>query len=314
MAIKSARFALAGAALAFCATGIVATLPGSAVSVRAQTREGLVVGVEWLAERLDDPTLVLLHLGQPADYPKQHIPGARLVGLYDVHLQTSNGLTLEMMPLEDLRAKLEALGISDNSRIVVYAAATPAFSQVARLMFTLDRVGLGARAAVLDGGLTAWTRAGRPVTDIVPAVRPGKLSALTAKPTVVDADFVDAHRNRAGFRVIDARLPAFYDGEQTGGSAEARHKAGHIANAGSVPHTTVLDAEGRLKPRAELEALFAQAGVKPGDTVVGYCHIGQQASAMLFAARAVGYPVLLYDGSFEDWSRRPNAAVEVKKK
>ena len=38
--------------------------------------------------------------------------------------------------------------------------------------------------------------------------------------------------------------------------------------------------------------------MKPGDTVIGYCHIGQQATAMLFAARTLGHPVLLYDGSF----------------
>ena len=50
--------------------------------------------------------------------------------------------------------------------------------------------------------------------------------------------------------------------------------------------------------------MFEQAGVRKGDTVIGYCHIGQQATAMLFAARAAGYKTVLYDGSFEDWSRR----------
>jgi thiosulfate/3-mercaptopyruvate sulfurtransferase len=50
--------------------------------------------------------------------------------------------------------------------------------------------------------------------------------------------------------------------------------------------------------------VFTKAGLKPRDTVIGYCHIGQQATAMLFAARTVGYPVLLYDGSFEDWLNR----------
>ena len=53
----------------------------------------------------------------------------------------------------------------------------------------------------------------------------------------------------------------------------------------------------------ELAALFAKAGVQPGDTIVGYCHVGQQATAMLFAARSLGHPVLLYDGSFQEWSR-----------
>jgi len=44
--------------------------------------------------------------------------------------------------------------------------------------------------------------------------------------------------------------------------------------------------------------------VKPGDTLIGYCHIGQQATVVLFAARTLGYKVLLYDGSFHDWEKR----------
>ena len=48
----------------------------------------------------------------------------------------------------------------------------------------------------------------------------------------------------------------------------------------------------------------AEAGVEPNDTVVTYCHIGQQATATLFGALTLGHKVLLYDGSFEDWVRR----------
>jgi thiosulfate/3-mercaptopyruvate sulfurtransferase len=40
------------------------------------------------------------------------------------------------------------------------------------------------------------------------------------------------------------------------------------------------------------------------------CHIGQQATATLFAARSLGHPVRLYDGSFEDRSRRTELPVE----
>ena len=67
----------------------------------------------------------------------------------------------------------------------------------------------------------------------------------------------------------------------------------------------------QLKPAADIAAVFTKAGVKPGDTVIGYCHIGQQATAMLFAARSLGYKVVLYDGSFEDWSKR-DLPVEKK--
>jgi thiosulfate/3-mercaptopyruvate sulfurtransferase len=66
---------------------------------------------------------------------------------------------------------------------------------------------------------------------------------------------------------------------------------------------SVSDDASRLKPSTELSELFSAAGIGPRDTVVAYCHVGQQATAVLFAARALGHPVLLFDGSFQEWGR-----------
>jgi thiosulfate/3-mercaptopyruvate sulfurtransferase len=37
--------------------------------------------------------------------------------------------------------------------------------------------------------------------------------------------------------------------------------------------------------------------------VVVYCHIGQQASAVAFAARLAGINASIYDGSFQEWTQ-----------
>jgi thiosulfate/3-mercaptopyruvate sulfurtransferase len=131
---------------------------------------------------------------------------------------------------------------------------------------------------------------------------------LTIRPVVVDAKFVEAHIRKPGFAIVDARTRNFYDGvpPQRAGSRPAR-KPGHIPGALSAPFTEFATSEGgvtKLKPAADVAAVLTAAGVKPGDTIVGYCHIGQQATAMLFAARTAGYNVLLYDGSFTDWEKR----------
>jgi len=96
---------------------------------------------------------------------------------------------------------------------------------------------------------------------------------------------------------------AFYDGVQEGGPMD-RPTAGHIPGARSIRFTAMTTTELKLKTPEELLATFEAAGIKPGDTVVAYCHIGQQATATLFGAMTLGHPVLLYDGSFEDWARR----------
>ena len=283
-----------------------------AVPVAAQSASPAprLVPATWLAEHLNDPDLVLLHVGNARDYAA-HIPGARLLTLADVSVSDSSetGLNLQMLPAEQLRQKLEAFGISDTSRIVVYPA-TNAVQSATRVVLTLDYAGLGARTSLLDGGLTGWVAAGRPTTDAAAApATPGSLKALAIQPIVVDSAFVREHLKKPGFAIVDARAKGLYDGVQTGGSAERPHKTGHIEGALSVPFSEITNGASQFKTVAELKAIFDAAGVKPGDTVVAYCHLGQQATATIFGARLLGIPVLLYDGSFEEWSRLPNAPV-----
>jgi thiosulfate/3-mercaptopyruvate sulfurtransferase len=64
-----------------------------------------------------------------------------------------------------------------------------------------------------------------------------------------------------------------------------------------------------LKDAATLRAMFDAAGVKPGQEVVTYCHIGLQGSLLYAAARQLGHPARLYDGSFQDWSHNTSFPV-----
>ena len=215
---------------------------------------------------------------------------------------------LEMPSEEDLRQRLEKLGISDNSRVVVYFGKDR-ISPTTRVVFTLDYAGLGARTSLLDGGQPTWVKNGGTLTKDAPPARTGKLSPLKINPIVVDAAFVKSHAGAKGFAVVDARDASYYNGVDTGEHMGEKQRTGHVHGALSVPFTEPYD-DGALRSPQALEALFTKAGVKPGDTVIGYCHIGMQATAMLFAAKSLGHPVLLYDGSFQDWSRHTDYAVD----
>jgi thiosulfate/3-mercaptopyruvate sulfurtransferase len=286
--------------IAAYAIPIVVLAPGRTVQPQQTTP---VVAVEWLAQHLTDANLVLLHVGDRAEYDAGHIPGARYIALDDIsqphdHANTRD-LALEMPPLAELRTRLEKFGISDESRIVVYYG-NDWVSPATRVVFTLDHVGLGDRTSLLDGGMLAWKRAGHNVNAEIPAVRTGSIRNATQRNTIVTADFVEAQVGKAGFAVVDGRGRVYYDGVQAGTGG----KKGHVPGALSIPYTEIADERLQLRSRDELEAVFRKAGVKPGDVVIGYCHIGQQATAMLFAARLLGHEVRLYDGSFQDWSLR----------
>jgi thiosulfate/3-mercaptopyruvate sulfurtransferase len=278
---------------------------------RESPRESLVVSTSWLAAHLADPKLVLLHVGDKAEYDAAHILGARYVSLADISNtdRTGKGLILEMPAADDLKTRLEKLGISNDSRVVVYYGKDWV-SPTTRVIFTLDYAGLGDRAVLLDGGMDAWRRDGHAVTAEVPAARTGKLATLKVRPLVVDAAYVRAHLSTPGMHLVDGRATVFFDGTDTGGMAPQLHRTGHITGAGNFPFTEVTDDNLMLRSPDELRALLTKAGVKPGDTVLGYCHIGQQVTAVLFVARTLGHKVLLYDGAMQDWSRHADYPIE----
>ncbi|WP_411286930.1 sulfurtransferase [Phenylobacterium sp.] len=292
---------------------LLAAALAMAMSAPAHARPGgLVVPTDWLARRIADRDLVILQVGDRAGYEAGHIPGARLVTLADLAAPMGGeALTLEMLPPQALRARLAALGVSDRSRIVV-VPTREGIQSATRVVFTLDAAGLGRRTVLLGAPTAAWAAEGRPLSKDAPAIAPGRLSPLRMRPLVVDADFVRRHASAPGYVVVDARAPDFYAGTRVGGSPQRPHKSGHIAGAKSVPFASVTTQDLKLAAPAEIAAKFKAAGVKRGDTVIAYCHVGQQATATLFAARTLGLKTLLYDGSFEEWSRL-NGAVERAK-
>jgi thiosulfate/3-mercaptopyruvate sulfurtransferase len=272
----------------------------------------MLVTTSWLAEHRGEKNLVLLHVGVPADFEKEHIPGALLVNPQDLAIpRTEGALVLQLLPADHLRAKLESLGIGDDSRVVVYFGKD-FVSRTTRVYFSLDAAGLGEKTSILDGGMPAWKAAGGAVVassgDPASAIqrKPGKITAKPHPELVADLDFVKANLTSSGIAIVDSRNTKFFDGADPGSTP----RAGHIPGARNLPFDTLVTEDNRMKSLAETARIFAAAGIKPGDTVVSYCHFGQQAAVVYFAAKRLGYKALLYDGSWDEWSRKSELPVE----
>jgi thiosulfate/3-mercaptopyruvate sulfurtransferase len=270
------------------------------------TRESMLVTPAWLAAHLHDKNLVILALDD-GTYDTEHIPGSVKLTFQAIQAAPGPGkLTLELPPTADSADTFAKLGVSSDSRIILYFSNPNRASGLTRVYLTLDAIGLGPNASILDGGLAAWKAAKQPVTTDVPKITPGHLTPCAQNDVVTDLDFVKSNLNHDGVHIVDARAPEYF----TGANQAPGKRPGHIPGATNLTFSTLFDSEGKLKSAVELAAMFKTAGIKPNDKVVSYCHIGQQATVVYFAARYLGYDARLYDGSWEEWSAHTDLPAE----
>lgn len=294
-------------------TGLVALtaflLPVGAAA--QDTRERLLVDATWLLANYERPDVVVVHAGTRSAWERAHVPGSRFLSIDDLAVSSGGHDDPDhvMLDLPDdlgpvVRA-LEAAGVRDGATVVV-AWDGDRVTAATRVLWTLQAVGFDGRASLLDGGMDAWSAAGGPVTEVQPAPGKGRLTLRPALDRRVSGPWILERLDGRGVALVDARAPASYDGVR----AEMEGRAGHIPGAGNLPVSRLFDEAGRLRPAHELRALFAEAGVESGDTVVAYCHIGLFATSVVFAARTLGFDARLYDGSMNEWARRADWPLE----
>lgn len=83
------------------------------------------------------------------------------------------------------------------------------------------------------------------------------------------------------------------------------------AHFGSIDSRAVPSRSDRqLTPgEPQLRRLYEEAGVQPDRTIVTYCRTGGQASHAYFTLKYLGYDVVMYDGSFFEWSNTEGTPV-----
>jgi len=268
-------------------------------------RSEMLVSTKWLADHLKDPNVVLLHLADNmSDYKRGHIPGARYLSMKKI--TTDNGpISTELPSVDQLQKTFSELGVGDNTRVVIYA--TNWFPDAARAYFTLDFLGHGDKAALLDGGIEQWLAEDRPVSGETPVFSPATFTPhvhenFRALLDQVKND-VDAKPGEEPEQLIDAR-PA------------RRYSAGHLGGASNVYWQDTLVSEENpvfLSPE-KLHAIYSSRGIVPEKKIVTYCEVGLQASHGYFLAKYLGYDAAMYDGSFQEWSSKDLPLVKGEAK
>ncbi len=273
-----------------------------------------LVSTEQLAAELDNPNWVVIDcrftLTDPdagrRTYESSHIRGARYA---DLNVDLASPLTplTGRHPLPDsqmLCNKLANWGIGEDTQVVVYDDSYG--SMAVRLWWLLRWLG-HVNVALLDGGLPKWAREKHPVSDALPAITPKKFPCRPHPELAVNAEVVDAIRQSATHRLIDARPEQRFTGERE----PLDSVAGHIPGAINWVFEENLDFDGTYLPPEELHANYTELlqGVAP-ENVIHTCGSGVTACHNILAMEIAGLSgSRLYPGSWSEWITHPARPV-----
>ena len=240
------------------------------------------------------------------EYDAEHIPGAVFLDIQGAISDPDTRLKFMAPTAERFAAAMGALGIGDDSRVVLYSAGSIMWAT--RVWWMLRAFGFD-RAAVLDGGWEKWKAEGRPVSAAPGEYPPARFTAELRPGRFVDSGYVLSRLGDAGTAAVNALAPAFHLGE--GPSRYGR--PGRIPGSVNVPAATLLDpSNGAFVPLDEARRLHEEAGITPDRHVVAYCGGGISATVGLFLLHQLGYTDLtLYDGSMGEWAHDPDLPIET---
>jgi thiosulfate/3-mercaptopyruvate sulfurtransferase len=268
-----------------------------------------------LAKRLRDPDLAIVDcrfaLDNPewgaAQYAAGHIPGAVFADM-DRDLAGAKTGSNGRHPLPEpfaLASLLGRLGIGPGTGVVVYDQGAGMYAS--RLWWLLRWLGHDA-VAVLDGGIARWLSEGRPVATGIETREPRVFSPAPREEMLVTADRVGERARRGDWRVVDARAPERYRGEEE----TIDPVAGHIPGAVNHFYKWNVNDDGTLRAPSELRARLEKSlGEVPSDQIICYCGSGITACHNVLALEHAGLEgAKLYPGSWSEWCSNPARPVE----
>jgi thiosulfate/3-mercaptopyruvate sulfurtransferase len=289
---------------------------------------GRLVGVDWLADHLDDADLRLVHVSPDRRvYNKRHIPGAtysdlhREIALRGTAPETGDAEREWLVPsAEQTAAVLRRWRVGEGDRVVFYddvglnRQAIRGYWLLRLYRYPTERL------HILDGGIEAWRRAGHetsaevPEADLADGLRaPATLgerddSIIASYDEVLAWSRESTKGDSPPTRILDVRTAS----EWVGTDLRAK-RGGHIPGARNRLFSDLLTDEGTFRPVEEMLSIIRASGADPTEIRATYCQGGVRAALVWFVLHELaGFEdVRSYAGSWEEWGNRTDSPIEA---
>jgi thiosulfate/3-mercaptopyruvate sulfurtransferase len=265
----------------------------------------LIIEPNDLQPLLGNESLLILDLGKSETYLQAHVPGAIRVAPADIQLGTKPAPGL-LPSIEQLSLLFSRLGLTKDTHVVVYDDDGGPWA--GRMIWVLDSIG-HKHYSFLNGGIHSWLAEQRPiestvnsgvasdyqVTDINEDVSINKSQLLTA----IEQDNI---------QIWDARSYQEYTGEKV-----VSQRGGHLPGAKSYEFSKALDGENHLKLRNldEIKSELQALGINGEKMIISHCQTHRRSGLTYVLAKALGWPMQAYAGSWAEWGNDPSTPIET---
>lgn len=205
----------------------------------------------------------------------------------------------KLLSKENYQQIFAKLGIKEDSEVLVYGFTMPdqGFGDEGRILYTFNYAGFN-NVKIIDGGFKQVEALGfnkkyNPTEDRIDVSDVVRVEGENNSNAIFTDELLSLVGN-SNVQIIDTRLEVEYNGRVIYGE----NKAGHIPTAISIPFNSLVDKDGFIKSREELEKYFKDKGLDKNKLQITYCTTGVRASYVAVILTELGYKVRNYEPSF----------------
>jgi len=226
-------------------------------------------------------------------WQEAHIPGAFSFSWEDYTKTDAAGIPYRILPPAELSAALGALGITEQTALLIYGDADSSWGGEGWLCWALAWLGHQGSVRVLNGGIQQWKGLGYGVTNLESAPpAPAARYQVKLQPELnISAAEISAQQDK--FVLVDTR-------------STVEWVLGRIPKAIHINWKDFFHgSDNRPLGREELQRLLQDNGVATDRKVVYYCTGGVRSGYTWMVHQLAGLPTAVnFEGGIEEWNRQ----------